>query len=168
MGTEWMGRYRPLVAALVLHSNTVHKGLNEKFDLGEGLVLNCHEWQVLEYIVEHRDEYFSMIQIARQLGVPQSSFSRIVSELQKHGLIDKFQVENNKKNVVLRPSQRAMELYDQRSDSLDRRYFRVFFDALEGMSDSELNTFTDALNALTQALNASPQSESEPKLIKLD
>lgn len=168
MGTEWMGRYRPLVAALVLHSNIIHKGMNEKFDLGNGMVLSTHEWQVLEYIVEHKDDYFSMIQIARQLGIPQSSFSRIVGILNNYGLIDKYQVENNKKNVVVRPTDFALELYAKRSGSLDSRYFRVFFDALEGIEDADIVTFTEALNALTQAIISQPQEDSEPKLIKLD
>ena len=55
MDSEWMGRYRNLVAALVQHSNIVMKASSEKAEVSRGIFLNPNEWQILEYLVEHRD-----------------------------------------------------------------------------------------------------------------
>ena len=56
MNTGWMGRYRPLVAALVRHANIVQRTLSVKNETAEGICLNAQEWQVLEYIIEHLND----------------------------------------------------------------------------------------------------------------
>ena len=109
MGSEWMGRYRPLVAALVLHSNIVNRAANERMEIGCGIRLTPQEWQTLEFIVEHDDSFLSMIEIARQLGIPQSSFSRIQKKLCSMGLLERFQMQDNKKNVILKPTEQALK-----------------------------------------------------------
>ncbi len=167
METDWMGRYRPLVAALVLHSNIVNKASNERMDVGSGIMLTTQEWQTLECIIEHEDSYFSMIEIARQLGIPQSSFSRVVKALHEYRLIAKYQVAGNKKNIILRPTELGKEIYAKRSDDYIRRLFRKFFNELEPLSDEDLKLITGAINHLTLGLPSAKDSQ-EVKLIEID
>ena len=53
MGTEWMGRYRPLVAEIVRHSNITQRLSAARFPVADGINLNAQEWQVFEYILDH-------------------------------------------------------------------------------------------------------------------
>ena len=167
METDWMGRYRPLVAALVLHANVVNRGLSMRSDIGDGIMLNPQEWQVLEFVIEHSDSYFSMIEISRELGIPQSSFSRIVKTIQDYKLISKYQVAGNRKNIVLRPTEYGKSLYSKRvggSSSID---FISFFKELDSLSDDSIKTFTRALNNLTLGLPSARDSQ-EVELIEIE
>lgn len=167
MEADWMGRYRPLVAALVLHCNIVNKASNERMDIGDGVMLTPQEWQTLECIVEHEDSYFSMIEIARQLGIPQSSFSRIVKTLHDYKLIAKYQVAGNKKNIILRPTEFGSSLYCNRAEDPTREKFKSFFKDLESLSDKDLKIFTKALNRFTLSLPSAKDSQ-EVKLIEIE
>ena len=167
METDWMGRYRPLVAALVLHTNITNRGSNERMDVGKGVLLTTQEWQTLECIVEHEESYFSMIEIARRLGIPQSSFSRTVKTLYGQKLIEKYQVEGNRKNVILRPSEFGREIYINRVEDDTREMFISFFRDLDSISDKDLETFTSALNRFSRSLPSAKDSQ-EVKLRKID
>ncbi len=167
MGIDWMGRYRPLVAALVLHANVVNRGLSMRSDIGDGIMLNPQEWQVLEFVIEHSDSYFSMIEISRELGIPQSSFSRIVKTIQDYKLISKYQVAGNRKNIVLRPTEYGKNLYNKRVESSSSISFINFFKELDSMSDDCIKTFTRALNNLTLGLPSARDSQ-EVELIEIE
>ena len=167
MEFDWMGRYRPLVAALVLHANIVGKGLSMRSDIGDGIMLNPQEWQTLEFIVEHSDSYFSMIEISRQLGIAQSSFSRIVKILHDNKLIAKYQVAGNRKNIVLRPTEYGTRLYRNRVEHSSGSRFLQFFSELESLSDENIATFTRALNHLTMSLPSARDSQ-DVQLIEVD
>ncbi|MBR3584466.1 MAG: MarR family transcriptional regulator [Oscillospiraceae bacterium] len=167
MELNWMGRYRPLVAALVLHTNILTRGWNNRMDCGDGVFLTPPEWQVLECIVEHEEGYLNMIEIARQIGIPQSSFSRIVKTLRDDGLIVKYQVAGNRKNVILRPSESGRSVYRRMVSNPSRSYFQVFFKELESLSDEDIYIFTKALNKFTLALPTAKDSQ-EVKLIEME
>ena len=106
MDVNWMGRYRTLVMALVQHCNISARGSGIKDRVTDDIWLNAHEWQVLEYIIEHTEDDAYMNRMSEVLGLPQSSFSRSVSLLSSYGLVEKYQTESNRKNVLLRPTRR--------------------------------------------------------------
>ena len=167
MDTKWMGRYRELVSAMVLHANVVSKGLSVKNIVADGIVLSLQEWQTMEFLVEHQDANYSMIDVSRALGIPPSSFSRIVKTLKEYKLIERYQVAYNKKNVIIRPTKYAVEIYNGVDDSASKAMFEEFFRELEGVSDKDLEVFTNALNNLTKRL-PSYDSFKDPSLIKIE
>ena len=167
MEVDWMGRYRPLVAALVLHANVVNKGLSMRSDIGDGIMLNPQEWQALEFVIEHSNSYFSMIEISRELGIPQSSFSRIVKTLQDNKLISKYQVAGNRKNIILRPTEYGETLYHKRVENSSGSRFIKFFNELDSLSDEDIKVVTRALNNLTLGLPSARDSQ-EVKLIEVE
>ena len=162
-----MGRYRALIAALVLHSNVVHRGLAEKVDIGDGILLLPQEWQTLEYIIEHRDRNFSMSDASRSLGIPPSSFSRFVKTLNSRALVERYQMVGNRKNVILRPTDYALELYKRRDSDSIRAMFHEFFRDLDGISDEDLALFTGALDRFTRKLPSAAAIDAS-ELIKID
>lgn len=167
MNSEWMGRYRELVASLVAHSNLVARTILVKVEIGEGISLNATEWQTLEYIIEHRFETLSMIDMSERLGIPQSSFSKTVKTLCGLGLVEKYQAINNRKNIILKPSDAALSLYDDYSRVLDKQ-FGPFFRELESVSDADLAAVSRAIRALNESLFPPEPAETQgaPKLIR--
>lgn len=149
-----MGRYRPFTAALVLHCNVLNKVIGQKNVIADGISLNPQDWQIMEAVIEHKEEYWSMVEIARSLGIPQSTFSRAVKSLQDYNLIEKYKASTNKKSIILRPTEYALKIYAEQMKSQDSviKRFETFFKDLDSISDEDLKTFTDALNSFTQNL----------------
>lgn len=148
MSSEWMGRYRPLVAALVKHGNTAVNGLRLRSEPVPGVKLSATEWQVLETVIEHGLQVTNMNRLAELIGIPQSTFSKTVSYLCGQGLVEKYQTSNNKKNVILRPTELAQEVYRVQSDFLKKRVFEGFFRELEQVDDAALAALTRAVERL--------------------
>lgn len=165
MESEWMGRYRRLVGALVRHANITAKNQQNKENVSETLMLNAVEWQVLEAIVEHRFESSSMILISESIGVPQSTFSKITKSLCDKGYVEKYQAVNNKKNIILKPSESALKMYEEYSQTLRTTVFREFFRILDPLDDAAVETVTQAIEALNETL-LPKEEKQEIELIK--
>ena len=163
---EWMGRYRPVVAALVQHVNSVAKTGVALF-IYEDIYLTPNEWQVLEYIVEHREDDEHMANMISSLAIPQSSFSRIQKKLCSMGLLERFQMSDNKKNIILKPTELALKAYEYHSDELYRNMFKPFFDELEDFNDEELARFTHAIETLSKGADKE-DDKKKTKLVKMD
>ncbi len=166
MESNWMGRYCELIAAVVLHGNVVIRTQAAVLDIGEGVFLKPQQWQILEYIVNHRDRIFSMVDISYALHVPQSTFSKTVKLLYDYELVEKYKTVNNRKNIILRPTEKALRIYKQHSEQHVRPYFQGFFDALEDLSDSDLHSVAKALEALDNEML--PERKEEIEMIKLE
>ena len=161
MGTEWMGRYRPLVAALVRHSNISQRVSAVYVPVAGDICLRSQEWQVFEYILEHMDDDHHMNMISERLGIPQSTFSKIIKILCGYGLVDKYQTTDNRKNILLRPSEKGLKIYRDHSADMERIIFEPFFGALDGMSDEEIRSFTKAVELLNDRLAHGDEKASE-------
>lgn len=167
MSTEWMGRYRPLVAALVQHTNIVQRTMSAKTDIVDGIRLTPQEWQVFEYIIEHLNDDAHMNLISERLGIPQSSFSKMVKVLCGYGLIDKYQMTNNRKNIILRPSDYGLEVYARNSSSVMDSTFADFFSQLDPLGDEDIALFTQALEKLSENVSDVFHAPSG-ELVKMD
>lgn len=165
MGTEWMGRYRPLVAELVRHSNRAQRTISRRTEVAEGISLNAQEWQVFEYVIEHGDDDAYMNLISDRLGIAQSTFSKIVKALCGYGLLDKYHMSGNRKNILLRPTGKGLAVYEGFSQDLVKNLFEGFFDALEGFGDEDIRGFTGALRLLNDRLLFRDEPEPEMELI---
>ena len=163
--TDWMGRYRALVAALVQHSNITSRA--QILDIGEGVCISSVSWQVMEYLIEHEEETDCMNRVSEALGIPQSSFSKIARHLTTLGLVERFRTAGNRKNIILCPTEKARRLYDSFSRSIYEHNFRPFFEALDSLDGETLANFTEALNLLNGQL-AKNGSSPEAELIPLD
>lgn len=167
METQWMGRYRDYVAELVRHANLISRSLSTRFDMC-GVMMNTQEWQVFEYIVEHRFDDDRMIHISDALQIPQSTFSRTAKYLCDCGLVDKYQMTNNRKNIILKPSAYGLEVYATASSNINTNGFTELFAAMDSISDEDLETITAALRNFNNNLfSGTRSSDTESKLIKL-
>ena len=168
MDYRWMGRYRALVSALARHVNTIDKiKANFQTEISEGVYIDHLTWQIMEYFIEHHSNTCNMIDIAARLGIPQSSFSKKVKLLKQYGFIERFHAEGNKKEIIVRPTDRAMQFYTQNTADNVRKLFQPFFDKLEGFSDEELARFAHAIETLSRGANREEEITNKAKLVKL-
>ena len=158
MESAWMGRYRPLIAALVFHGNNVARTQYTRIPMKDDIVMTQVEWQILEYLLENEQDDECMSRISERLGIPQSSLSKAVKTLCGFGLVERFRRGRNRKNVILRPTQKGMELYrEQVPRLLERNNFRAFFEALSQLDDEELASITKAVRLLSNGIDGTPE-----------
>lgn len=168
METEWMGRYRDLVAALVLHTNINLRHLNTRTPVSDAIELSMQEWQILEYIIEHESDDATMSGILSRLGIPQSSFSIMAKRLCSLGLIDRYHRTGNKKSIILKPNEKGRAIYIKNTDSIRRELFQPFFDSLSGLNNRTIQEFANSINVLNKTLAGSQEKEEKGVLVKAD
>ena len=155
MSVEPNNRYSPLIIAIIKHSNLVSCVMNDTITIKDDVILPVQNWMVVELVVEQREEYNSMVELSRMIGIPPSSFFRIVSHLQKMGLVNKYRVQGNKKNIVLRPTELAINIYEEKMPGLRFGVWADFCKELDFFSDSDLERLINAFNKLNDKLPAS-------------
>ena len=159
MQLEWMGRYRELVAALILNENIVSRNMSVRVPMYQGIGLIAQEWQTLEYLLEHEDENDCMNRISERLGIPQSSLSKAVKNLVAFGLVERFRRPTNRKNVILRATPLGRELYVHQIEAMKAAGFGAFFEALDRLDDEAIARFTLALNRMSGQVDAAVAPE---------
>ena len=165
METDWMGRYREIVAALILHGNVAIRAQSNILEIADGIRLKHQHWEIFEYIVEHRDKAFNMVEISYNLSVPPSTFSKTVKLLCEYGLVEKHKENNNKKNIFLRPTDYGLRIYRKVSLSQVQPSLQPFFDALQAVSDEDLHSFSQALEVLDNMIL--PERQKEENFLNL-
>ena len=166
MEFNWMGRYQEIIDALVLHGNVVLRTQATTSEIGEGILLKPQQWQILEYIVRNCDKTFSMIDISYRLNIPQSTFSKTVKLLYEYGLVEKYQTVNNRKNIILRPTEKGLQVYRQHAEYHVKPYFESFIDALRDVADEDLHAVAKAIEALDNEML--PERKEEVEMIRLE
>ena len=85
------------------------------------------------------------------------------------GLVERYRSIDNKKNIILKPTALAMEVYNFHAEQSYNEVFKPFFDALEGISDDDLETVTNAISLLSSnIIGSQKEPEEKSKLIKID
>ncbi len=148
MELSWMGRYRELVRALVYYSNSSNKTVIAG-RRGGPYAMSQHEYQVLEYICEFENEARIMNDIALDLGIAPSNVTKAAKALLQRGFIEKYRLENNRKNIILRPTDQGKEAYIGSYSTRIAPVFAHFFEMLEGFSQDELKTIERAVRSLS-------------------
>jgi len=165
MELEWKERYQEIIVALVRHGNTVSRTLSDTMDCGNGLLLHYQQFQVLEYIIENRQSIFSMNDASSQLSIPQSTFSKTVKQLVEAGLVEKYQAVNNRKNIILRPTEKAIGVYSDFAQKHAKQIWQPFFDALKDVDDEDLHAVVQAIDVLDRFILS--ESKEEIRIVKI-
>ena len=164
MELTWFGRYRDIVTALVYHTNCVNRSANIRENYGSGVMLTAQEWQTLETIIEHDNENLIMSDISKLLGIPLSTLSKLTKQLLSQGLVERYRIDGNRKNIILRPSKKGYLLYQEHCEAVTTPLFQRFFNKLEPLSDEQLKIISDAIIAL----NTEMDEDQVRRLIKME
>lgn len=166
MKLEWMGRYRELIRMVIKYTNLFPRS-NTQFikNNRSGVCLSAQQWQTLECIIESEDTSANMVFFSKQLGLPKSTFSKNVKLLVAQGLVERYQQVNNKKNIVLKPSEKGRELYARNSAIILNSGWKDAFAVLEGLPDESLLLITKFMEKL--AADLEPENNKVFELMKL-
>ena len=102
MYLEWMGKNRAFVEKFIRYANTYAAVYKKEALYGTDIPISFEQVQVLEYLLENEQLNQNMSMIASRLGITPSNFTRIVNKLSGKNLLEKYYVEGNRKNIVIR------------------------------------------------------------------
>ena len=146
MKLEWMGEYREVVEKLIHYCNVYASVYKKECITKEGVSFSFSQVQVLEYLLENEDRNDNMSVIAARLGIALSSFSKLVSALEEKGLLEKFYLEGNKKNIIVHVSELGRKVYAAYVDEIYENHFSNMFSALNEIPKEYLPVIAQALD----------------------
>lgn len=163
MQLEWMGEYRDVVESLIRYCNVYAGVYKKEMTHGTEVSFSYAQIQVLEYLLENEELNQNMSCIATRLGITFSTFSKVVNKLENKGLLEKYYLEGNKKNIVVRVSELGKKVYNIYSEEIMRRHFSAMFDALKDIPPEYLPAIARALKH--PFASPQPEEEAQPVLI---
>ena len=86
-------------------------------------------------------------------------------------MLERFQRSDNKKDIILKPTDRARSIYIKNVENVVSERFVGFFSALDSIEDADINTITDAFVVLNNDIEKGIAKEKTSKksiLIKKD
>lgn len=163
MQLEWMGEYRDVVESLIRYCNVYAGVYKKEMTHGTDVSFSFAQIQVLEYLLENEELNQNMSCIATRLGITFSTFSKVVNKLESKGLLEKYYIEGNKKNIVVRVSDLGRQVYNTYSEDILRTHFSKMFEVLKDVPAEYLPIFAKALRQ--PSLGTRQETDSAPVLI---
>ncbi len=166
MKFEWLGRYRQLTEKIVRYGNAYARTYNKPIFYGTNIDLTTAEVQTLEYILENEELKLNMVDIASRLGVSSSVFSKYVKQMLDRGLLEKYHILGNRKNIIIRASPLGRELYTQYCKYEREIYFENILSYLDDIPDEYISRFSTVLDLISDSLLNG--NKKEAPLIKIE
>ena len=163
MQLEWMGEYREVVEKLIHYCNVYASVYKKECITKEGVTFSFSQIQVLEYLLENEERNDNMSVIAARLGIALSSFSKLVSALEEKGLLEKFYLEGNKKNIIVHVSELGRKVYASYVEEIRENHFANMFKVLDMLPKEYLPIIANALK--NPLLQRSYTKQPKPVLI---
>ena len=163
MQLEWMGEYRDVVESLIHYCNVYAGVYKKEMTHGTSVSFSYAQIQVLEYLLENEELNQNMSCIATRLGITFSTFSKVVNKLESKGLLEKYYLEGNKKNIVVRVSELGRQVYNTYSEEILKKHFAGMFEYLKEIPAEYLPSIAKALRQ--PSFGAQPEEEAAPVLI---
>lgn len=159
MKLEWMGENREIVRSLMRYANLYAHNQIGRFSSGEGAALSMLEWQTLECILEFEGENYNMATLAEKLGIPASNFSKYVKTLVEKGLVERYKRADNRKEIILLPSEAGRELY-RKNSALIAREWQPAFALLARMTPADRERILEFLEELSHGIDLGDRRRS--------
>ena len=99
-----MGDHRELIEKIIKYGNAYSNTYKLERSYGTDMMFSASQIQTLEYILEAEDKEEKMSEMAARLGVSRSTFSKNVKNLTEKGLLEKFHLSGNRKDIYVKPS----------------------------------------------------------------
>ena len=98
MQLNWMGKYRNFLEQLIRFGNLYAQAYKVEDSYTESTSFSPAQIQIMECILENEDNNLKMAEIASNLGVTPSSFSKNIKKMTEKGLLEKYHTNHNKKD----------------------------------------------------------------------
>jgi len=160
-----MGRNREFIRLLMKYVNLFSHYGNKTATTQSVISLTAQQWQTLECIIEYEDDVKNMVFMANQLGVPKSTFSKYVGLLVDQGLVERYQQTDNRKDIILKPTDKGRVFYKERSRIILEAAWSEPFTILEKFSDNEMEVLVEFMAKMVADLE--PENNKARTLFKL-
>ena len=167
MKLEWMGQYRELIASLFRFGNA-YSQIAKQQTVGDKVRYGPYEVQIMEHILEYGDNNPNMAWYAAKLGVDRSTFSKYAKKLAEKGLIEKYHLSGNRKNIILRLSALGNEEYEKYIRVAEDTWFTEFFSMLQQMPETSIRDLRKVLDTWADWCFVLSEEEKEEQLIKIE
>lgn len=145
MKLEWLGKYRDFVSTIYRAANA-YSQLCKKETLGDEVKFSPYEIQIMEAIMENGDKYKNMKWYAGELGLSQSTFTKYVNKLVAKGLLEKYHIVGNKKDVIIQVSDVGHQEYEKYASHAFTKWFSKLFDKLDQLPQEEVQNIQDVIS----------------------
>ena len=166
MRLEWLGKYGDFVEKLVHYGNAYAQNYNTERSFGVGASFSASEIQTLEYILTNQNKNQNMAEMAYYLGIPASTFSKNINKMMKKGLVEKYHISTNRKEIILRVSDFGKDVYEQYSRFAYERLYKDVFSVLDQVPAEYVEKFTQILKLCAEE-NISA-ADNQAVLIKVE
>lgn len=168
MQLNWMGKYRHFLEQLFRFGNLYAQAYKIEDSYTGDISFSPAQIQIMEYILENEDNNFKMAEIASNLGITPSSFSKNVKKMMEKGLLEKYHANNNKKDVIIHVSPAGRKLYEDYICFAYNRVYKEIFDILDKIPKEYVDQFTHILELSAEQTQLDKLSEKEVILTKIE
>lgn len=168
MKLEWLGDYRLLMEKIIKYANTYARTYRKNMSYGTDILISAAEIQVLEYILENEEKYQNMAEIAMRLGVSSSAFSKNVKQMLGKGLLEKYHSVNNRKDVIIQPSELGRSVYADYCKYVKKDFIDKMEEVLRDVPQDHINKIVLVLDILADKLINPSEDSSSKELIKIE
>lgn len=152
MKLEWMGNHRSLIEHLIRFGNAYSSAYKVQQSYGTGHTFSASQIQTLEYILESEDKDEKMSEMAERLGVSRSTFSKNVKILTDKGLLEKYKLRGNNKDIYVKPSSKGHEVYREYVVFIQEKCFHEMFALLDHIPEESKANFERVLQCFSETL----------------
>lgn len=146
---QWLGEYRDLVEALICFANNYISIHNQEF-IGEDCKLSFSQIQIVEYLLENEEHNQKMSDVAKRIGISASSFTKLGNKLVDKGVLQKYHLQGNKKNIILQVTEKGKKIYNDYAKNIGSEVFKEFLEIGTQLSHEEQVLFTKMIYSLTK------------------
>lgn len=169
MKLDWMGDHRELVEKIIKYGNAYSNTYKLQRSYGTDITFSAAQIQTLEYILEAEDQEEKMSEMAARLGVSRSTFSKNVKNLTEKGLLEKYHLSGNRKDIYVKPSAKGREVYTKYTAFVQELCFDDIFRVADQITEADKKSFIRIMDLFADVLVWYGEKEQEPrKLIKIE
>ncbi|WP_283124624.1 MarR family transcriptional regulator [Angelakisella massiliensis] len=147
---EWLGKYREFIEKLVRFSNVSTQITDKSIYLKDSLKFTPVQIQILEYLLENREQRQKMADIAQALGLSPSNLSKNVARMQQKGALEKYHQSGNRKNVILQPTPKGECAYEEYVAEILQFEFNQVFRLLDQIPGEYIGKIGEVLDFMTE------------------
>lgn len=152
MKLEWLGEYRKLVKEIIWFANGYSQLYNKEI-LGMDIKYSFLQIQIIEHLLENEDLNEKMAEIAVQLGLTASTFTKLVKKLVDKGLLDKFHIQGNRKDVILKVTDKGRHIYKEYSEQIAMELFSGMFEIGKDVPSEFIEMFSKMVGSLNSKMD---------------
>lgn len=168
MQLNWMGKYRNFLEQLIRFGNLYAQAYKVEDSYTESTSFSPAQIQIMECILENEDNNLKMAEIASNLGITPSSFSKNIKKMTEKGLLEKYHTNHNKKDVIIRVSPFGRKLYEDYVRFAYDRAYKEIFQILDQIPAEYIEQFTRILEISADQTQLDKLSEKEIILTRIE